>query len=636
LINKLKNIPAPSQPASAKHLVLGVIGHVDHGKTALVKALTGEDTDRLAEEKRRGISIALGFARLQVGTNLSVDLIDMPGHERFVRTMISGATGIDAVLLVVAANEGIKPQTIEHIDVAALLGLIRGALVVSKADLVSIEEARRVAVEATQLMQRAGIEPLPPVMTSVLEGTGIEALRTTLSNLATDQDSRATGGVVYLPIDRAFSVAGHGPVVTGTLRGDGVAPDDTLELWPSRRPVRVRAVQVHGAPVVVGIPGQRVALNLRDVEIAALARGMVLAAPGALAPSQWLSISIRSVTNAPPLKNGMRLRALLGTEERDVRLRLLDRDVLDAGDSALAQLNCAEPIAVPAREYVILRVPSPPRTVAGGQVLDPNTRRAQRHSPQVLQRLGELAAMAPPSIIEAEVRRAGLKGATLRSLSQLTALAIPRVVELIRVLPFTVTRSATVLLEAHMSALLSRIPAVLADRAELTLKELLDGTGAGAEVLEEALGVLSARGVVAKRGARYMIPRPHEDQARARDEAALAQRIAERLRQGGLSPPNPGEIVTDPRSKRAVERLLRDGVIVRALDVDKSKEILFHRDAIAEAQRRLAPLLERPPGLLVTEIGALLGISRKFTMPLLGHLDTIRFTRRIKDRRVRA
>ena len=634
LINKANNIQAHAR--AAKHLVLGVIGHVDHGKTALVRALTGKETDRLEEEKRRGISIALGFARLNLGAQALVDLIDMPGHERFVRTMISGATGMDAVLLAVAANEGIKPQTIEHVDIAALMGLRRGALVITKADLVCEDEARLVAEAASQLMKRSGLEPLPAVMTSALQGTGIEALRQTLRALAADQDIRAADGVMYLPIDRAFSIAGHGPVVTGTLRGAGVAPGDTLELWPAQLTVRVRAVQVHGEPAPAATPGQRVALNLRDVEIAALRRGMALAAPGALALAPWLTIAMRAVMSAPPLKNGARLRALLGTEERNVRLRLLDRDVLEPGQSALAQLHCADAIAVPAREHVILRVPSPPRTVAGGKVLDASSSRLQRHNAQVLQHLQQLRCLAPASLIAAELEHAGLKGTTLRSLSQLSALAMPRVVELLRALPCAVTRSGSVLLETHMSVLLSRVPALLAKRAELSQHELLEALSTSAEVLDEVLAVLLARGVIAKRGARFVMPRPQEDQARAREETDLAARIAEQLRQAGLSPPNPSTLITDVRCKRAVERLLRERVIVRALDEAKGKEILFHQDAIEYAKGRLGPLLERAPGLLVTEIGALLGISRKFTVPLLGHLDTIRFTRRIKDRRVRA
>jgi selenocysteine-specific elongation factor len=634
LINNTNRKAAASRGAAAKHLVLGVIGHVDHGKSALVRALSGEDTDRLAEEKRRGISIALGFARLNVGMNAVIDLIDMPGHERFVRTMISGATGIDAVLLVVAANEGIKPQTIEHVDIAALLGLARGVVAISKADLVAHEQARRVADDAMRLLIRSGLEATAPVMTSALHGTGIEELRRTLESLAASQPVRAADGAAFLPIDRVFSIAGHGPVVTGTLRGAAVAVADTLEILPQRRAVRVRAVQVHGEQVQTATPGQRVALNLRGIEIAELKRGMVLAAPDALVLANWLTISIRAVPDAPPLTNGMRLLAMLGTDEREVRLRLLDRDVLEAGQSGFAQLHCVEPVAVPAREHLVLRVLSPPQTVAGGRVLEPEARRAQRLNPRILQRLEDLSAQPPAAILAAEVERAGAAGTTLQSLAQLTALSKPRLVELIRTLPLMLTRSGTVLRKADVDGLLARVPALLAQHAALALDELLEMLGTGAEVLDEALRALLARGVIGKRGSQFLIPQA--ERARARDEANLAAQIADVLRRGGLSPPSPSAIVTDLRSNRAVERLLREGVIVRAIDVPKGREILFHQEAIEDAQRRLAPLLERAPGLLVTEIGALLGISRKFTMPLLNHLDTIRFTRRVKDRRVRA
>ena len=616
--------------------MLGVLGHVDHGKTALVHALTGEETDRLAEEKRRGISIALGFARAELGAAVFIDLIDMPGHERFVRTMVSGATGVDAVLLVVAANEGVKPQTVEHVDIAALLGLSRSIVVISKADLVAPREAGQVAGEVAQMMRRAGFEFPPPVMTSVAQQTGLDALRSTLLTLAAEQSGRAADGVTYLPIDRAFSVAGHGPVVTGTLRGANVAATDTLELWPARRSVRVRAVQVHGKQVPAAAPGQRVALNLRGVDIGDLRRGMALAAPGSLTLSHWLTVSIRAVANAPPLKNGAQLRALLGTEDRQVRLRLLDRDVLDAGESAFAQLHFAAPVAVPAREHVILRLPSPPRTVAGGMLLMPDVRRAQRRNAQILQRLEDLKALPPASIIAAEVQRAGIEGISMQSLSQVSGLATVRILELLRALPVFVTRTGGVLLESHLRDLLMRIPPLLAQRAESSQRELLEALATSAVLLDEALEVLSARGTIGKRGTRFLIPRPDEDRARARADIDLAARIADKLRRGGLTPPNPAEIVADSRSKRAVERLLREGVIVRGLDVDKGREMYFHEEAIEHAKSLLAPLLESPPGMLVTEIGALLGISRKFSMPLLGYLDTIRFTRRVKDRRVRA
>jgi selenocysteine-specific elongation factor len=619
-------------------LVLGVIGHVDHGKTALVRALTGHDTDRLPEEKERGISIALGFAHLRVDAHTEIDLIDMPGHERFVRTMIAGATGIDAVLLVVAANEGIKPQTVEHIDIAALLGLRRAIVAITKTDLAVANEARRVADDTVRLLAQSGFEPLPPVMTSVHQGEGIQELRQMFKALAAEQRPRANDGLAFLPIDRAFSMTGHGPVVTGTLRGATVAVGDTLDLLPPRRAVRVRGIQVHGSPVTSAAPGQRVALNLRDVEIAALKRGTALAAPDTLALSDWLTISIRAVKTAPPLKNGMRLRAMLGTSEVDARLRLLDREVLEPDANGIAQLHCAEAVAAPSNEHVILRLASPPQTVAGGKVLEPETRRRRRNDSHLLQRLEELRALPPDELIAAEVLRDGAATTTVRHLSRLSGLAALRVVEVLKKMPVVVTRSDVVVRNSDLDTLLSRIPSLLVSHTTgLTREKLLAALpGSSLTVLDEALARLLGSGVIAERGKQFLIPRPDEDQARAQNELELAAEIAETLRTSGLTPPNPGDIVTSPQSKRAIDRLLRERIIVRAVDRAKGREILFHRDAIAEAQTRLAPLLDQAPGLLVTEIGLALGISRKYNMPLLDHLDTIGFTRRIDDRRIRA
>jgi selenocysteine-specific elongation factor len=472
----------------------------------------------------------------------------------------------------------------------------------------------------------------------VLHERGIEDLKEALRTLATNQQPRVADGLAFLPIDRAFSIAGHGPVVTGTLRGASVAAGETLELSPLRRMVRVRAVQVHGATVPTALPGQRVALNLRDIEIGELQRGMTLSAPDSLPPSDWLTISIRAVAGAPPLKNGMRLRALLGTAELDARLRLLDREVLEPGQTGFAQLHCAEPVALPASEHVILRIASPPQTVAGGKVLELEARRQRRHDARIFRRLEDLRALPPAEMIAAEVMRQGPAGTSLRHLSQLSSLATPRIVELLTALPVVIARSGLVVQKAEMDRLMSRIPSLLAPQATgLSHDSLLTALpGTSAVVLHEVIGRLLAQGVIQERSNLLSLPRPDEDQARARNEAELASQIAEMLRRAGLTPPNPGDIVIDPLSKRAVDRLLRERVIVRTVDRAKGREILFHQDAIEEARQRLAPLLERAPGLLVTEIGAALGISRKYSMPLLDHLDTIRFTRRIHDRRMRA
>ena len=619
-------------------LVLGVIGHVDHGKTALVRALTGIDTDRLPEEKQRGISLALGFAHLQIDADTQIDLIDMPGHERFVRTMISGATGIDAVLLVVAANEGIKPQTLEHVDIAGLLGLRRAVIAITKTDLVTHDAAVGIGNDAAQMLARSGLNAPPPVLTSSLTQTGFDELRRTLDALAAEQRARTSDGLTFLPIDRAFSIAGHGPVVTGTLRGAPVASGDSLELLPSRRTVRVRAIQVHGASVMTALPGQRVALNLRDVEVAELQRGMALGAPNSVALCDWLTIAIRAVRDAPPLNNGKRLRALLGTNELDVRLRLLDRDVLEPGQAGFAQLHCSEAVAVTTSEHVVLRLASPASTVAGGRILETDTRRQRRHSATILERLEDLSTLPSTAMLAAEIYRAGPAGTTLQHLSRLASLRTPRVIELLQSLPVAITRTGVVVRNAELDKLLARVAALVASHATgLSRDKLLAALpGTSLAVLDEGLARLAARGALIERGKQFLIPRPDEDRALAQDEAELATKIAETLRRAGLTPPNPGEIVTSPQSKRAVDRLLRERVIVRAVDRAKGREMLFHRDAIDEAQRRLTPLLGGESGLLVTEIGAALGISRKYSMPLVDHLDAIRFTRRINDRRIRA
>jgi selenocysteine-specific elongation factor len=617
-------------------LVAGVIGHVDHGKTALVRALTGRDTDRLAEEKRRGVSIALGFAHLGDGADVQVDVIDMPGHEKFVRTMIGGASGIDAVLLVVSAAEGIKPQTVEHVEIAGLLGLRQAMVAITMCDLVPDEVAQDVAAQVAVLLERAGLQPLPPMLTSPITGRGIDALRTAVLDVARSQTKRESHGRAFLPIDRAFAITGHGPVVTGTLCGAPIATGNMLELLPMRRKVRARSVQVHGQNLGRAEPGQRVAINLRGVDLAQLERGMALAEPGAVPLSEWITIAIRAVAGAPALKNGARLSALVGTSEADARLRLLDGDVLEPGESGFAQLHFAKPIATPVGQHAILRLPAPVNTVAGGKVLEVAVRRQKRGVPETLARLSRLRDLAPLEIVAAEVEHAGPDGTTLDHLAQISGHAPWKIAEHLRELPIEVTSAGLVAPCAALERLATALPRLLAQQTEgLTQTALRVALpGFGGPVIDEALDRLIASGTIVRRASRYALPRPDRDRAQAMDAASLSDRIAEALHKAGLTPPLPKEIAVDPPAAQAIERLLRAGVLIRAVDRAKAKELLFHRDAIAEARQRLAPLLGTGPGLLVTEIAGALQISRKFVMPLLNHLDTIRFTMRDGDRRL--
>ena len=618
---------------AAKRAVIGVIGHVDHGKTALVRALTGMETDRLEEERRRGISIALGFAYLHAGDAI-IDLIDMPGHERFVRTMVSGATGIDAALLVVAANEGIKPQTVEHLDIAGLLGLKRAIVAVTKTDLVTPPEAEAVAVAAVALAEAAGLQVSATVLTSVHRGDGIAALVEALTTVVPDH-AGSDDGFPYLPIDRVFSVAGHGTVVTGTLRRGPMGLTDDLALAPDDRPIRLRGMQVHGAKTMRGLPGQRLAVNLRAVAASEIARGAALTARGLLPPSDWLTVSLRSVRGAPALRTSTKVVLLFGTEEVEARLRLLDCDEIEAGGRALAQLQCSLPVSLPAREHFILRRISPPLTVAGGRVIDPAAKRLRRNAPRTLSRLTTLASSDPAGIITAEVTEAGATGIALARLAQLAGLVESRVAALLPAVPALLGASRVVIAQAEWDRVLTAIPTAVAieetDVAPARLATLVPW--AGRAVLDDATAELVRRGTLVRTSGGVRLHTPGRDSERASRDTASAASMADILRRAGLNPPDIWTIIPDVQAKRLADRLIKEGIVVRVFDKVQKRELLFHQDAIDEAKRVLRPLLAGA-GLATGEASKALGISRKYAVPLLEHLDGIRFTRRIADRRV--
>ncbi len=622
-----------------RRLSLGVVGHVDHGKTALVRALTGMETDRLPEEQRRGISIALGFAHARFG-DAEVDFIDMPGHERFVRTMISGATGIDAVLLVVAANEGVKPQTVEHLEIAGLLGLDQVLPVIAKADLVTPDQAQACAEAVLALARASGLRPEPPCIVSATTRKGLDALGEAIRRLVDTVRIPAVDGFPWLPIDRAFSIAGRGTVVTGTLRRGGIDETDALVLAPGGAEVRVRGLQVHGGAVSAAAPGQRVAVNLRALEPSQAPRGAALTAPGLLTAGRWLTLELRALSSAPPLKTGARLALLFGAAEVGARLRLLDREVLLPGDTALAQLETAEPVALPGRERVVLRIPSPAATVAGGRVLDPAARRLRRGDAEMLQRLRTLASANPEEVVRSTLAEAAAQGAPLSRLASLAGLSPARVAEQLQAQGAHRLAGDLMLDRAAFSALANAVLSTLQAQAESQpnglarrrLAALLPQASAGC--LDGAVAALATAGRLRVEGGSVRLaPRRADAAAEVHRDAAVAGALAARLQTAGLAPPDLAELTATPAARRALQQVLKDGLATRTVDQVHKREVVFHRDAIGDARRRLAPHLA-PPGLTVGEAGAVLGMTRKFSVPLLEYLDTTRFTRRMGDRRV--
>ena len=354
-----------------KNVIVGTAGHIDHGKTALVKALTGIDADRLEEEKRRGITIDIGFAHLQLTPGLRLGFIDVPGHERFVKNMLAGVGGIDLVLFVVAADESIKPQTREHFDICRLLGIPRGIIVLTKADLVDKDILDLVRLEMEEFVAGSFLENAPIVAVSSTTGAGIDDLRRELERTSLAVVEKSAAGHFRLPIDRAFSAKGFGTVVTGTLISGSVSREEEVELYPTGRKLRVRGVQVHGKQADRATAGQRTALNLADIEPAEIARGMVLAAPGRFQPTRHLDCSVDLLPSAKPLKHRAPVHFHAGTAEIEAEIRLLGGATLvKPGEHTYARIVLREPALLLPGDRFIIRMFSPVVTIGGGIVLD--------------------------------------------------------------------------------------------------------------------------------------------------------------------------------------------------------------------------------------------------------------------------
>ena len=631
----------------ARTLTVGVMGHVDHGKTWLVRALTGVDTDRLDEEKRRGISIVLGFARLALPAGV-IDLVDMPGHERFVRTMVAGATGIGAALLVIAADEGIKPQTVEHLGIAGLLGIDHGVVALTKIDAVPALRRAQVTAAIRELLAPTPFAAAAIVPVSATTGVGLECLGTALEGLLRVSPEPVEHGFFYLPIDRVFPVAGFGTVVTGTLRRGRIAVGDRATIVPLDVAARVRGLQSHGTPLQAAGPGRRVAVNLRGIEHHRLERGMALASPDLLAPSSRLDVALKALAGAPQaLKQGARVRLLIGTGDVPARVRLLDRHVLERGDAGVAQLKLAAPQAVPCGEPFVLRSMSDARTLAGGRVLDPVPPRHRAGDVTVAAELDAVAAASLPTVLLIRLGSAGPRGCTLERLVQVTGFAASYLRTLLTSADVMTLADGTVVLNRVLEELEGKVttaveafhrrhPAAPGMPRE-ALEDDLAASAPGPTALEAILDRLASLGIVGCR--RGVITRLGFDGRGALPVRAqkAAFHLESLFRKAGLEPPDEAVIVAGDRTRQALlDLLIRHGVLVRARDRVQGRSILFHNDAVAAAVQALRTRLPDPGAFLVRDAGAALGISRKYSIPLLEHLDRVGITLRSGDRRAMA
>ena len=633
-----------------KHIVVGTAGHIDHGKSTLIKVLTGVDPDRLKEEKERGITIDLGFASLQLGDRLRVGFVDVPGHERFVKNMLAGVGGIDAVLLVVAANESIMPQTREHFDICRLLSIPRGLVVITKCDLVEREIVELVQLELQDYLRGSFLEGAPVIPFSASSQEGLESIRRALTELGDGLPPRNHDLPFRLPIDRCFSSRGFGTVVTGTLVSGTIRKEGEVELYPIGKRARVRHLQVHSREVDQARAGQRTALNLQGVEAGQVHRGVQLSVCGRYRAVSHCDCRLSLLESSPvTLGNRSRVRFHLGTAEVLAQVRPLDPKTLAPGQTGMAHLELENPVLALVGDAFILRRTSPMITVGGGVVLDvfPPRRRRKRDLDRRLEFLRAMDSDDPKTMIGSLAAREATGGIDEdRILSQLALTGT------------SVREVLSRLVEEERVCRLARHPLQVMDRecfdglCRQSLALIRDyqqrqplSAGLPREQLHSSLfaGLSQTvfRSVLARLCDRNLV---ELDRDRVRlqgsgvrlsaGEARALDRIEQAFRETGLQVPSIEEVIRKvalPReqARRLVVLLTRQKKLVKV-----NETLFFHADSIEEVKRKLREYKKRQDRIDVPTFKKLADVTRKYAIPLLEHLDRERVTRRAGDFRV--
>jgi len=628
------------------HTIIGTAGHIDHGKTALVKALTGVDTDRLREEKERGLTIDLGFAHY--GERATI--IDVPGHEKFIRNMVAGVATIDLVLFVVAADDGVMPQTQEHLDILQLLQVKRGMIVITKVDLVDEEWLDLVKEEVREAVRGTFLEGAPFFCVSAVSGRGIDELRAALDEFLDAQEERASRGIFWMPIDRSFSIKGFGTVVTGSVLSGEIHVGDALELLPQRRQVRIRGLQTHNRDVDRVSTGDRAAVNLQGVAKEEVERGNVLTLPGYFVPSHRFDVRLQLLKSARrPLRANDRVRLHVGTEEVMARVHPLGVSQIAPGESGYVQLHL-ERLAVARRlDPFVIRQYSPTVTIGGGVVLDPNAARHRRKDADVLAKLNALEEEDPAAVIDRRLAASGLAAQTLEQLAAESGLPRDQAAEVLgrladagRLIEVRKEGRKAYLHAEPFERLLADVVAALEEfhrqqplKLGLRRRELQDrlGVRVDAAVMQEAVERLKSKGDLEESDG--ILRRAGHRVRLAPEQQELRDKILKLLYEEGFTTSSEAEMAAKLEAEEnQVSEVL--GVMQSLGQVVRLEGgITFHPERVEQAKVAIVRYLRQHGELRVSQFReAVAETSRKYSVPLLNHLDSLGITQRQGDVRV--
>lgn len=630
-----------------KHVILGTAGHIDHGKTSLVKALTGVDTDRLKEEKERGITIELGFTFLDLPSGIRLGIIDVPGHEKFVKHMVGGVWGIDLVALVIAADEGVMPQTREHLDICKLLGVKKGLVVLTKVDLVDGDLLELVKEEVSEIVQDTFLRGAPILSVSSVTGQGIPQLASTLDHLSQGIEGRPADGLFRLPIDRVFTMKGFGTVVTGTMISGSLSLGETVQILPSGTEGKVRNLQVYNRSVERAVAGERTAVNLQGIETSAIERGDVLIRPNTLRPTQLIEAYLEYLPDAPrPLKHRTKARFHIGTALTHASVFLLDREELSPGEGGFVQLRLERPVVALPQDRFVIRASAAIQTVGGGTILDSHPDKHRRFSPSVIADLSLLKDGTNEQALRQHIRHSGMGGITLEDLSNRVEVSPGEIQANIRKMAengdllFIDPEKLKVIEKGQYQGLRELVLAQLGEfhrrspmKSGLSKEELRTKLPPEVDIkLFQILinQLIQSKEVVLEKD-KLRLP---VHQISSADEKGLVKRVEASVLKGGLQPPSPKELSEEWSEReeevRAIfEHLTHEGVLVKI-----KGEIYVHRVSFENLKEELVAYLKSHQEITTPQFKEMTRASRKYAIPLIEYFDQSKLTLRIGEKRV--
>lgn len=630
-----------------KHVILGTAGHIDHGKTSLVKALTGVDTDRLKEEKERGITIELGFTFLDLPSGIRLGIIDVPGHEKFVKHMVGGVWGIDLVALVIAADEGVMPQTREHLDICKLLGVKKGLVVLTKVDLVDGDLLELVQEEVSKIVQDTFLRGAPILSVSSVTGQGIPQLASTLDHLSQEIEGRPADGLFRLPIDRVFTMKGFGTVVTGTMISGSLSLGETVQILPSGTEGKVRNLQVYNRSVERAVAGERTAVNLQGIEMSAIERGDVLTRPNTLRPTQLIEAYLEYLPDAPrPLKHRTKARFHIGTALTHASVFLLDREELSPGEGGFVQLRLERPVVALPQDRFVIRGSAAIQTVGGGTILDSHPDKHRRFSPSVIADLSLLKDGTNEQALRQHIRHSGMGGITLEDLSNRVEVSPGEIQANIRKMAekgdllFIDPEKLKVIEKGQYQGLRELVLAQLGEfhrrspmKSGLSKEELRTKLPPEVDIkLFQILinQLIQSKEVVLEKD-KLRLP---VHQISSADEKGLVKRVEASVLKGGLQPPSPKELSEEWSEReeevRAIfEHLTHEGVLVKI-----KGEIYVHRVSFENLKEELVAYLKSHQEITTPQFKEMTRASRKYAIPLIEYFDQSKLTLRIGEKRV--